>query len=211
MDKMNKSVVGGGEQFSSYGRVGSVPVSLKGVQVFFDGFEVLIKGPAGENKFLIDRDVIIKIGDNFLSYGTPCKNIAGDSAVVGVTSDLFLAKNGTYARLLKWSVAGVLVPFKNEFKIVGIGYKVEGKGEIKGGEKVTFKLGYTLPRILEVPQGVVLKVDSMVKFSISSSNKQTLGDFRAKICKLRKYNPYNGAGILWVEAEKSYKRKEAKK
>jgi large subunit ribosomal protein L6 len=114
------------------------------------------------------------------------------------------ARHGLIRALLANAVEGVSKGFSRGLEVVGVGYRAELKGR-----EVHFALGYSHPVVYRIPEGVSIEVDSKAgKLTVSSANKQLLGQVCAEIRNLRKPDPYKGKGIKY--AEEVIKRKAGK-
>ena len=72
----------------------------------------------------------------------------------------------------------------------GIGYKAQVEGE-----KLILNLGYSLPIEYAISKKVQITVDKNVKITLSSCDKQELGQVAAEIRSLRPPEPYKGKGV----------------
>lgn len=95
-------------------------------------------------------------------------------------------------------VLGVSQGFTIKQELVGVGYRVEAKGQI-----LEFSLGFShdihlmLPNEIKATAEVVKKGANPV-LTLVSHDKQLLGMVAAKIRSLRKPEPYKGKGIKFV-------------
>ncbi|MDD4123024.1 MAG: 50S ribosomal protein L6 [Candidatus Pacebacteria bacterium] len=90
------------------------------------------------------------------------------------------------------NIVGVSKGFEKTLIIEGIGYKAE----IKGNELV-LHVGYSHPVSVQIPENLNVSVEKNV-IKVSGISKQEVGDFAAKIKKVRKTNPYSGKGIKYT-------------
>ena len=111
---------------------------------------------------------------------------------------------GTTRALINNAVQGVSVGFEKEMEIVGVGYR----GALQG-KKLTLNLGLSHPVEIEVPDYITIKMDGNTKFTISSPDKQKLGEFAAMIRSKRPPEPFKGKGIRY--SNEFILRKEGKK
>ncbi len=94
-------------------------------------------------------------------------------------------------------VVGVSQGFKVEQELVGVGYRAEAKGQM-----LELTLGYSHDIVFQIPDEV--KVETRTErrsnpiITLTSCNKQLLGQVAAKIRSLRKPEPYKGKGIKFV-------------
>ena len=89
-------------------------------------------------------------------------------------------------------VTGVTAGYSKSLEIVGVGYRVQPKGQ-----GVEFALGYSHPIQVDAPAGIAFTVDSPTKLTVTGIDKQQVGEVAANIRKLRKPEPYKGKGIRY--------------
>ncbi|MFC4263589.1 50S ribosomal protein L6 [Ferruginibacter yonginensis] len=168
-------------------RIGKKPVEIPAgvtITVGKDN-EVVVKGPKGELKQTIDRDIIVDIQGNTLELKRPTEQIR------------HRAMHGLYRSLISNMVKGVTEGFKKELELVGVGYKAVNTGNL-----LDLALGYSHNIVLEVPSE--LKVATVTEkgknpiITLESTDKQLLGAVCAKIRSLRKPEPYKGKGVKFV-------------
>jgi large subunit ribosomal protein L6 len=172
-------------------RIGRKPLPLpKGVTFSQSGGNYGVKGPKGELKRPIPTGVTIKL--------------AGDMLTVERASDSppDRAKHGLVRAHLANMVKGVTDGWTRELEINGVGYRAEVTGD-----KVTMQLGYSHPVVFSLPKGVGAKVDKN-KITLSSADRDSLGQTAAKIRELRAPEPYKGKGVKY--SEEVIKRKVGK-
>lgn len=168
-------------------RIGKKPVDIpSGVTITVDkNNEVTVKGPKGELKQNIDRDITVDIKDNSIEFKRPTDQIR------------HRAMHGLYRSLIGNMVKGVTEGFKKELELVGVGYKASNQGNM-----LDLSLGYSHNILLEVPKE--LKVATIQEkgknpiITLESIDKQLLGAVSAKIRSLRKPEPYKGKGVKFV-------------
>ena len=168
-------------------RIGKKPVNVpSGVTIVVGKDNVVsVKGPKGELKQNIDRDIIIEINDNIVNVGRPTDQIR------------HRAMHGLYRSLISNMVKGVTEGYKKEMELVGVGYKAANQGNI-----LDLALGYSHNIIFEIPKE--LKVTTAQEkgknpmIFLESTDKQLLGQVCAKIRSLRKPEPYKGKGVKFA-------------
>lgn len=161
-------------------RVGKKPIPLpKGVKITVSD-QVLVEGPKG--KLTVPLPVGIRIENN---DGTLELKRDGDE---------FAALHGLTRALTANAVTGVSTGFTQEMDIVGIGYRAE----MKGGEVISFSLGYSHPIEVLLPKGVECKVEKQTHLTLTSIDKQQLGQVSANIRALRPPEPYKQKGIRYT-------------
>ncbi|KIC92948.1 50S ribosomal protein L6 [Flavihumibacter solisilvae] len=168
-------------------RIGKKPVTVPaGVTVTVGKDNVItIKGPKGELKQAIDRDITVEVKDSEVVINRPTDQIR------------HRAMHGLYRALVANLVKGVTDGFKAEMELVGVGFKAANTGNT-----LDLALGYSHNIIFEIPKE--LKVATLTekgqnpKIILESSDKQLLGQVAAKIRSLRKPEPYKGKGVRFV-------------
>jgi len=171
-------------------RIGRKPVEIpSGVTVSVSKDNVVsVKGPKGELKETIDRDIKVEVKDNIVELGRPTDQIR------------HRAMHGLYRSLISNMVKGVTEGYKKELELVGVGYKAANQGNI-----LDLALGYSHNILFEIPKE--LKVTTAQEngknptVTLESIDKQLLGQVCAKIRSLRKPEPYKGKGVKFVGEE----------
>lgn len=167
-------------------RIGKQPVLVpKGVSVTVGKDNVIaVKGPKGELKQAIDRDIKVEVADGELNLTRPTDQIR------------HRALHGLSRALVANLVKGVTEGYKKELELVGVGYKASNTGNL-----LDLSLGYSHNIIIEVPGE--LKVATTTekgqnpKIFLEGIDKQLLGQVAAKIRGLRKPEPYKGKGVKY--------------
>jgi large subunit ribosomal protein L6 len=101
---------------------------------------VTVKGPKGELKQLVDRDIIIEINGSTVEIKRPTDQIR------------HRALHGLYRALISNLVVGVTTGFKKELELVGVGYKAANQGNT-----LDLSLGYSHNIIFEIPSELSLR------------------------------------------------------
>jgi len=110
---------------------------------------------------------------------------------------------GTYASHIKNMVSGVNKAFEKKLILEGIGYKSEVKGD-----KIVFALGFSHPVEITIPTELTVKAEKN-NITITGINKESVGEFAAKLRSLKKPEPYKGKGMRY--SDETIKRKQGKK
>ncbi len=168
-------------------RIGKKPVEVtNGVSVTLSAENVVtVKGPKGELKQAIDRDIKVEIKDGFVEFSRPTDQIR------------HRAMHGLYRSLISNMVKGVTEGYTKTLELVGVGFKAANQGNI-----LDLALGYSHNIIFEIPKelSVVTSQEKgqnpMIKFE--SIDKQLIGQVCAKIRSLRKPEPYKGKGVKFA-------------
>ncbi len=168
-------------------RIGRKPIEIpSGVTVSVGKDNIIaVKGPKGELKESIDRDIKLEVKDNVLEISRPTDQIR------------HRAMHGLYRSLVSNMVKGVTEGYTKQLELVGVGYKAANQGNL-----LDLALGYSHNIIFEVPKE--LKVETATEkgknptVTISGIDKQLLGQVCAKIRGLRKPEPYKGKGVKFA-------------
>jgi large subunit ribosomal protein L6 len=168
-------------------RIGKKPVLIpKGITVSVSSDNtVTVKGPKGELKQIIDRDIHVEVKENQVELSRPTDQIR------------HRALHGLYRSLMSNMVKGVSDGYKRQLELIGVGFKASNQGNL-----LDLALGYSHNIIFEVPKE--LKVATAQekgenpKIILEGSDKQLIGQVAAKIRGLRKPEPYKGKGVRYT-------------
>lgn len=169
-------------------RVGKKPVVIPaGVTVTVGKDNVItVKGPKGELKQSVDRDIQVEVKDGLLNVMRPTEQIR------------HRAMHGLYRSLLANLVKGVTDGYKKELELVGVGYKAANTGNI-----LDLALGYSHNILFEVPKELKVATETLKgqnpKITLEGTDKQLLGQVAAKLRSLRKPEPYKGKGVKYTD------------
>jgi large subunit ribosomal protein L6 len=169
-------------------RIGKKPVTiLKGVTASVSpANELTIKGPKGELRQAIDRDIKV--------------TIEGETIIVERPTDQIRhrALHGLYRSLIANMVTGVTTGFKRELELVGVGYRAA-----VAGQQIDLALGFSHNIIFELPKEIKASATAEKgqnpRIILESSDKQLLGAVAAKLRSLRKPEPYKGKGVRYSD------------
>ncbi len=162
-------------------KIGKQPISiLPGVEVKIDGGFVIAKGPKGELKREIPKEIKVEIKEKeiIVSPGLETKRT---NAFWGLTRALIF-------NLVK----GVSDGFEKRLEIQGVGYKAA-----LVGNKLVLNLGFSHPVEIEEVEGVKFAVEKNI-IVITGPDKEKVGQMAASIRALKKPEPYKGKGIRYV-------------
>jgi large subunit ribosomal protein L6 len=149
------------------------------------------KGPLGELSREFKSDIAIKIED---------KQVTLEPVKVTNKNNMLW---GTYASHIANMVKGVNEAFVKKLVVEGIGFKVA-----KEGNNVVLNVGFSHPVKMEIPEGVNIEVEKNV-ITISSTDKEKVGQFAAKVRATKKPEPYKGKGIHYDD--EVVRRKQGKR
>jgi len=103
------------------------------------------------------------------------------------------AKHGLVRAHLANMVKGVTEGWNRELEINGVGYRAE-----VAGDTLNMALGFSHPVAFKLPKGVTAKVDKN-RVTLSSADRDLVGQTAAKVRELRPPEPYKGKGVKYVE------------
>jgi large subunit ribosomal protein L6 len=162
-------------------RIGRTPVVIpSGVDVTINGREVTVKGPRGTLSMEVTPPIEVSQADGAIRVTRP--NDEGE----------IRALHGLSRSLIANMVTGVTQGYSKTLEIVGVGYRVQAKGE-----GLEFALGFSHPVPVTPPDGITLRVETPTRFVVEGIDKQQVGEVAANIRKLRKPDPYKGKGVRY--------------
>ena len=165
-------------------RIGKKPVEFpKGVTISVGSDNVVtVKGPKGELKQAVDRDIKMEVKEGAIELARPTDQIRHK------------AMHGLYRSLINNMVKGVTQGYVKQMELVGVGFKAASTGNI-----LDLALGYSHNIIFEIPKE--LKIGTSQEkgqnpiITLEGTDKQLIGQVCAKIRGLRKPEPYKGKGV----------------
>lgn len=168
-------------------RIGKAPVTVpSGVTVSVGKDNVVtVKGPKGELKEAIDRDIKVDVADGSINISRPTDQIR------------HRALHGLSRALIANMVKGVTDGYTKKLELIGVGFKAANQGNV-----LDLALGYSHNIIFEVPKE--LKVTTAQEkgqnpnITLEGIDRQLLGAVAAKIRSLRKPEPYKGKGVRYM-------------
>ncbi|HOU31267.1 MAG TPA: 50S ribosomal protein L6 [Bacteroidales bacterium] len=168
-------------------RIGKLPINLpKGVTVSVDENNVVhVQGPLGKLQQAVDPDIKVEVTDNQVRVIRPSDSKRHKSL------------HGLYRALIANMVEGVSKGYKKELEVVGVGYRAEAKGQ-----NLELSLGYSHDIIFVMPPEVKVETKTEKRsnpiITLTSHDKQLIGQVAAKIRSLRPPEPFKGKGIRFV-------------
>lgn len=161
-------------------RLGKQPIQVpSGVEVNVADGVLTVKGPKGTLTRTLNRLVSLDITDNVMTL-TPVNQTPSA-----------LALWGTFASHVHNMIKGVTEGFTKVLEIEGVGYRADVQGQ-----KMTLNLGFSHPVVLEVPAEIAATVEKGV-ITLTSPDKELLGQFAANVRDVRPPEPYKGKGIRY--------------
>lgn len=168
-------------------RIGKKSVAVpEGITITVnEGNVVTVKGPKGELKQAVDREISVEIKDGEVIFTRPTDQIR------------HRALHGLYRALVANMVKGVTEGYKKNLELIGVGFKASNQGNV-----LDLSLGYSHNIVFEIPKE--LKVATAQEkgqnptISLEGIDRQLLGQVAAKLRGLRKPEPYKGKGVRYV-------------
>ena len=164
-------------------RVSNNPISIpSSVEISITSSEISIKGPLGNLKQIIARDISLELSDNTLKIKT-----ANDSKHAN-------AMSGPTRALIANMVRGVSVGFEKKLLLVGVGYRAQANPK-----KVNLTLGFSHPIDHVIPDGITIETPTQTEIIVKGIDKQRVGQTAAEIRAYRKPEPYKGKGVRYSD------------
>jgi large subunit ribosomal protein L6 len=172
-------------------RLAKKPIAVGKTTVSVEGGTLSIAGPKGTLTKRVHPSVDIAVG--------------ADGVVVTPKNSSRLAKTltGTFASHVKNMMEGVQTPFVKKLILEGVGYRAELKGK-----QIVLSIGFSHTVPLDIPEDVTVTVENN-NMTLTSANKESVGQFAANIRRRKPSEPYLGKGIRY-EGE-VIRRKQGKK
>lgn len=164
-------------------RIGAAPINIPtGISVeCSDGKKVLIKSVKAEKELSLSDNIVCEITNNQLLLSVDKEKDEEDSKPMW----------GTYRSNINNIINGMASDFSVDLEINGVGYKADCNGKY-----LTLYIGYSHNVKYKVPKDVQIKCVKPTHLVISGMDKQKVHMVASDICKVRKYDPYKGKGIV---------------
>lgn len=173
-------------------RKGKLPITLpKGVEVKVTGTGVNVKGPKGTLNQHIAPGIKVNVEGNQVTVSPE----EGQEDLAHF--------HGLYRTLIHNMVQGTTEGFEKRLEMIGVGYRATVQGT-----KLDLQLGFSHPTVLDIPQGLTVKVEKNTLIIINGADKHMVGQFAATVRSKRPPEPYQGKGIRYSG---EYVRKKAGK
>lgn len=174
-------------------RIGKQIVKIPAnTEISLSGQTLSVKGPKG----LLARDFKI----NLVAI-----NINGDEVTFTPKNQEISNKAlwGTYSSHVQNMIEGVNKGYEKKLGIEGVGFKSEVTGNT-----LKLALGFSHPVLVTIPEDLKVTAEKNI-ITIVGMDKESVGQFAAKVRDLKKPEPYKGKGIRY-EGE-FIRRKQGKK
>lgn len=164
-------------------RIGKKPVPVPaGVKVAINGRTIAIEGKIGKLEYEHRPEVTV-------TFDEAAKQVVIDRGGDDRTSR---AMHGLTRALVANMIVGVTEGYQRSLDIVGVGFG----GQVQGRD-LHLNVGYADTRVLTPPDGVTVECPSATRIVVKGPDKQKVGDFAARIRKVKKPEPYQGKGIRY--------------
>ena len=166
-------------------RIGRAPITVPGgVTVTVKDNVVAVKGPKGELKENIDRDIKVEVKDDHINITRPTDQIR------------HRALHGLSRALVANMVKGVTEGYTKKLELIGVGFKAANQGNL-----LDLALGYSHNILFEVPKEIKVATETLKgqnpTITLEGIDRQLLGQVAAKLRGLRKPEPYKGKGVRY--------------
>lgn len=164
--------------------------------------------PNGTEVRVVDGVMTVKGPKGELSKPVhPYVSVTVDASAVTVTpqNDTKLARAlwGTYAAHLRNMLTGVRTPYVKKLILEGVGYRMA-----VAGTELTLNVGFSHQVKLTIPSGITATVEKN-ELTLTSIDKDALGQFAANVRAVKKPEPYKGKGFRY--SDEIIRRKQGKK
>lgn len=175
-------------------RVGKKPIVIPpGVKIEQRGRSLKASGPLGSLQ--MDCHPLIKVDIDTAGGNIWVKN---DHPQNRLNKQL----HGTMRALIANMITGVSKGFEKKMEIYGTGFNVREQAG-----KLVFQVGFSHPVEKPIPKAVNVSIEAAAtrgddvpaRFTLSSIDKQLLGQFAADIREIRPPEPYKGKGIRYAD------------
>lgn len=160
-------------------RLAKKPIALGTTTLSVEGGVLSVKGSKGTLTKRVHPSIDI--------------SVAPEGAVVTAKDRSRLARvlTGTFSSHVRNMVQGVETPFSKKLILEGVGYRIE----LKGSELV-FTVGFSHQVTLAIPEDITAKVEKNT-VTLTSLNKESVGQFAANVRRVKPPEPYLGKGIRY--------------
>ncbi len=172
-------------------RLAKKPISIGKTAVSVAGGVLSVKGAKGTLTKRIHPSIDVAVGET------------GVLITPNDRSHLAKALTGTFASHVKNMVQGVETPYTKKLILEGVGYRVEMRGK-----ELVLTVGFSHTVSLRIPEDVTVTVEKN-NITLTSPNKESVGQFSANVRKVKPPEPYLGKGIRYDD--EVIRRKQGKK
>ena len=164
-------------------RIAKYPVTVPDkVQVSLDKGSLTVKGPLGTLTQPVDRQVVVKVEGNQVSFAAADQSKAAN------------AMSGTLRATVANMVQGVKDGFQKKLTLVGVGYRAQAQGA-----KLNLSLGFSHPIVHALPEGVKAETPTQTEILIKGVDRQKVGQVAAEVRAYKPPDPYKGKGVRYAD------------
>lgn len=160
-------------------RIGKQPVPIgAGVTAKVAGSLLTVQGPKGSLERRLDPRISAAVDKGAIRFTR--------------TEDTRQARalHGLYRALAANMCEGVTKGYAKSLEVVGVGYAVKVEGKY-----LVLTVGFCKPVKVEIPKGLTVTCPTATLITVTGIDNQQVGDYAARIRKVRPPEPYNGKGI----------------
>jgi large subunit ribosomal protein L6 len=163
-------------------RIGKKPVPVGKAKVTVNDHKINVEGPKGKLELSVHPLITVKLDND------------KKELVVTRPDDEKQSKalHGLTRALLANMVEGVTNGYRKSLEVQGVGYKAEMKGK-----NIVLSVGFANAVTLPIPGNVAVQVEGANKIHVTGADKQAVGEFAARLRKVRKPEPYKGKGVRY--------------
>ncbi len=163
-------------------RVGKKPVAVPDqVQVKIEEATVRVEGPKGKLSLTLHPRIRAELAEKQIVVRP-----------VGTTA-LDRSLHGLSRTLIANMVLGVSQGFFKELDIEGVGFRAALEGK-----KLNLALGFSHPIVMDIPEGIEIKVEKQTHLRVSGVDKALVGQVAANIRSYFPPEPYKGKGVRYT-------------
>jgi large subunit ribosomal protein L6 len=168
-------------------RIGKQPIPLPGGVTFdLKGREVAVKGPKGNLALTLRPEVELEVEDGNVNVSLNGHGSARQAR----------AFHGLTRALINNMVVGVTEGFSKHMEIVGVGWNAKVQGST-----LTLNIGFCHPVEFDIASDLTVECPAPTQIVVSGPDKQAVGQFCARVRKVRPPEPYKGKGIRYKGEE----------
>jgi large subunit ribosomal protein L6 len=163
-------------------RIGKKTIIIPdGVEIKLQNNRLEVKGPKGVLEMVVHHEVLVKIEEREINVEKIGKSKKAP-AIWGLTR-----------ALIDNMIVGVKDGYVKKLELQGVGFRMAVQGK-----KINLALGFSHPVVVDIPEGLEVKIEENNGLSIAGSDKQSVGQFAAEVRKLKEVEPYKGKGFRYV-------------
>ena len=163
-------------------RIGNQPIEIPdGVTMKVDGDTIKVKGALGELSRKLSGGVTANVNDGRLTLSRADNETQSK------------ALHGLYRALCANMAEGVSKGFRKRLEVVGVSYQAAVEGN-----KLRLQVGFSHPVYVEIPSGLKVETPSATQILVEGTDKQLVGEFAARVRRVRPPEPYKGKGVRYL-------------